>query len=324
MTTRSDELEDFKTLINLSEFAAAEGFEIDRKSSGRNSVAMKHANGDKIIIAMDGPKWVYFNVHDERDNGTILDFVMNRKKINLGEARKLLRPWVGSSASHPLPRPTATQFVSRLEPVPLDLVGVRARLAAMKPIPLDHAYLVGQRCIPTPLLTSDHLLDRVLVDNRSNAVFPHWNHYGLCGFEVKNAGFSGFAPGGVKGLWGSRKKEGDTHLVIAESAIDALSYAALENTSGMRLVSTAGQMNPDQPALLHSAMDGMEPGSKIIAAVDHDDGGDKLAEQIKGVFEALRRSDIAFRRHSPENPGSDWNDVQRASMGRETPSPGPV
>lgn len=322
MTSRRDELEQFKTEINLSEFAASEGFIIDRKSSGRNSVAMKHADGNKIIIAMDRNKWVYFNVHDDRDNGTIIDFVMNRRRINMGEARKVLRPWVGSAT--PLPRPDASQYVTRLEPVPLDLVGVRARLAAMKPIPPDHAYLTGQRCIPTALLTADHLLERVLVDHRNNAVFPHWNHHGLCGYEVKNTGFSGFAPGGVKGLWGSRKNKGDTHLVIAESAIDALSYAALHNTPGMRLVSTAGQMNPDQPALLFSAMNGMPAGSEIIAAMDHDDGGDKLAEQIKTVFEALKRSDIAFRRHSPPTAGQDFNDVLRASMGQETPSPGPA
>jgi len=47
----------------------------------------------------------------------------------------------------------------------------------------------------------------------------------------------------------------------------------------------------------------------IIAAVDHDAGGDELAEQIKTTFEATERSDIAFKRHGPPATGDDWNDV---------------
>jgi len=41
-----DELERFKTLVNLSEFAALRGFKLDRRESSRNSAVMHHPDGD--------------------------------------------------------------------------------------------------------------------------------------------------------------------------------------------------------------------------------------------------------------------------------------
>ena len=73
------ELERFKTTINLSEFAAARGYALDRRASSVNSAVMRHPDGDKIVIARnEGRTWIYFSVRDDRDNGTIIDFVQNR------------------------------------------------------------------------------------------------------------------------------------------------------------------------------------------------------------------------------------------------------
>lgn len=43
MTTGTDELEDFKTRVNLTEFATAQGYVLDRKASSRNSALMVHS-----------------------------------------------------------------------------------------------------------------------------------------------------------------------------------------------------------------------------------------------------------------------------------------
>lgn len=45
------ELERFKIEVVLPEFAAARGYFLDRRASSRNSVVMRHPDGDKIIIA---------------------------------------------------------------------------------------------------------------------------------------------------------------------------------------------------------------------------------------------------------------------------------
>ena len=46
-----DELERFKTAINLTEYAASQGYQLDKRASSRNSVVMRHPAGDKVVIA---------------------------------------------------------------------------------------------------------------------------------------------------------------------------------------------------------------------------------------------------------------------------------
>ena len=81
-------------------------------------------------------------------------------------------------------------------------------------------YLAGRGIGPETLLLP-RFAGCVRVDARHNALFPHYDRAGLCGFEIKNKDFTGFAAGGVKGLWYSAAKPTDTALVLVESAIDA-------------------------------------------------------------------------------------------------------
>ena len=48
------ELERFKIEVVLPEFAASRGYALDRRASSRNSIVMRHPDGDKIIIARYG------------------------------------------------------------------------------------------------------------------------------------------------------------------------------------------------------------------------------------------------------------------------------
>ncbi|MEO0966628.1 MAG: DUF3991 and TOPRIM domain-containing protein [Planctomycetota bacterium] len=343
---REDELEAFKSRIDLRAYAESHGYEVDRKASSRNSAGMKHPDGDKIIIgvaAHDG-HWVYFSVHDPADHGSIIDFVQRRTGDNIGQVRRELRPWLdeGSMAAPPLAGPTRTgasthpllpsqrsDFGPKLAPVARDMIGVRARFAAAESLGErqgHHPYLCGERAVPAALLASDRFADHVRIDERGNALFPHWNEEGVCGFEIKNAGFTGFAPGGVKGLWASHRRDEDRRLVIAETAIDALSYAALQDDGYTRYVSTSGAMNPQQPALLNRAIRNLPEGSRVVLAVDHDEGGEKLAAAISPVFkhvrETLGRNDLILGIDHPPTAGADWNDVLRGDpAGRDAARP---
>lgn len=314
MTARPDELEDFKTRVNLTEFAAAEGYALDRKASSRNSAVMVHPAGDKIIIARgeDG-HWVYFSVRDPGDHGTIIDFVQRRKGGTLGNARQVLRPWLGGGfgppASPPLLRPSADRFVERLEPIKRDVAQVRARFEAMNSIGTYSAYLCEDRAIPPALLAQPAFASRIRVDERGNVIFPHFNAGGLCGYEIKNRGFTGFASGGTKGLWASVPTPEDERLVVAETAIDALSYAVLAGHSRARFVSIAGQMNPEQPALLRSAIGKLKAGGRIVLAFDNDEGGDSLVARVTELFAEAQRADLTLIHDRPSIRGADWNDV---------------
>lgn len=240
MDQRAEELERFKREINLTALAASEGFEIDRRASSRNSVVMRHPRGDKIIVARGHDQhWTYFNVHDAADCGTVVDFIARQYGYNLGEVRKHLRTWQGLA---PLP---AEAYVETLEPIVRDLAAVRARYEATRPlIGGEHPYLNHERKLPTFLLSRPQYAGRVRIDARGNAVFPHWNRDGLCGFELRNANYRGFAKHGVKGLWLSLDSQHVEQLIFTEAAIDALSYAALHEAASLGLASFGGAPVP--------------------------------------------------------------------------------
>src|SRR5277367_6195601 len=194
------ELESFKTNIDLRVYAAGQGYQLDRKDSWRGSSVMRHpVSHDKVIIkrGMDG-HYVYFSVRDDRDNGSIIDFCQRRGGGSLGVVRKELRPWIGQP---PVPVPS----FPALPKTEKDRMKVEAVYARMQDAVSGHPYLERERALPGALLALDRFAGRVRIDNRGNAVFPHFDAEGLSGYEIKNSGFTGFASGGTKALWLSQR-----------------------------------------------------------------------------------------------------------------------
>lgn len=301
---RADELERFKTAINLTEYAAGQGYLLDRRVSSRNSVVMRHPGGDKIVIARgEDQHWIYFSVRDDADNGSIIDFVQRRRRCTLWDVRRELRPWISGA----LDRPALKLYVPEVVPVSKDRAGVIRALAAMRPVE-SHRYLEEERAIPRELLANPRFAGRILEDARSNAIFPHYDRDGPCGYEIKNHGFTGFAAGGEKGLWVSRVRGTDTALVIAESAIDALSYAALHPDENARYASFGGAMNPGQPALLRAAIEQLSPDASVRIATDNDEEGARFAAIIEAVTVEAGKGALAVDRVAPPET-KDWNDV---------------
>jgi hypothetical protein len=293
------ELESFKSSIDLRAYAANQGYVFDRKESWRGGSVMRHSGGDKVIIARDADgHYVYFSVRNDADHGTIIDFVRHRLRLNLGAIRRELRPWVGRQAET-LPYPT-------LLPTTTDRMRVETDYARMQESS-GHPYLENERAIPAALLQSARFAGRVRIDARGNAIFPHFDREGLCGFEIKNRGFTGFAPGGSKGLWLSREKPDDQRLVFCESAIDALSHAVLFPDERTRYASIGGQLSTAQHELLRVAAFGMSVNAKIVAATDADAPGGKLADIIRKAVGLTGRDDLIFVLHQPDG-FKDWND----------------
>ena len=142
---------------------------------------------------------------------------------------------------------------------------------------------------PCPLRCSklERFAGRVRIDARGNAVFPHFDQEGLCGYEIKNKGFTGFSSGGTKGLWLSQERPDDNRLVFCESAIDALSHAVLFPDDRARYASIGGKPNPVQPELIRAAIARMPAKSKIVSAMDADADGGKLAEVVREAVQLI-------------------------------------
>lgn len=309
MLDRGTELDAFKRDICLIEFALSRGYTLDARNSSRSSVVLTDPSGDKVIVAkaQDG-HWIYFSVRDDQDNGTIIDFLQRRSKLSLGEVRTELRRWLSLPASPALPPSTTPRFWHDIKASSKSLLRVRALIDGMTTA-VAHPYLEMERAIPASVLASSRFSECVRIDGRCNAIFPHRNQDGISGWEAKNRGFTGFAPGGEKGLWTSASFPSDSALVITESAIDALSYAVLNESPTTRYASIAGSMNHGQPELLRLAAYDLPVGARLVIATDNDDAGDRLLDAIREALRPVQREMIEDR---PKVRGLDWNDVLRS------------
>src|SRR5437868_12088069 len=95
------ELEAFKRRIDLRQFAASLGYEMDRRESWRGSTVLRRG-ADKIVVKRNGNgHYVFFSVRDDEDHGTLIDFLQRRQNLSLGAVRQILRPWIGRPAASP-------------------------------------------------------------------------------------------------------------------------------------------------------------------------------------------------------------------------------
>lgn len=300
MASRKDELEYFKSNIDLVKFAESYGFQVDTRKSSKNNFILFNHRGQKLAITQrSNGHWTYLDVGTET-GGTIIDFIQAIHPKSLGEVRKVLRQWKESPRYWPTePRPSAK---SR----DIDHDQVVNRWNAAKPISSQIPFL-DSRSIPYSTIADPIFQDRLRIDHRSNLLFPHWNLDGkICGFEIKNQNFTGFATGGSKGLWCSRPRDDDQVAVFFETGLDALSFATLFSTHRKRFFSFAGRLNSHQPLCIQSAVDKMPVNSQVWLAMDHDEAGLKLAGQLR---EIISRVDVRILEKLPERQGDDWNDV---------------
>jgi hypothetical protein len=304
------ELDAFKREIDIRQFAVSLGYEMDRRESWRGSTVLRRG-ADKIAVKRhSNGHYVFFSVRDDSDNGTVIDFLQRRENLSLGAVRQILRPWIG--------RPAVAPPYSRLEASSLDRMGVESEYRRMANA-LRHPYLEHERLVPASLLSSPRFAGRVRIDRRGNAVFPHFDVSGLCGNEIKNRGFTGFAAGGKKGLWFSHTGPCDRRLILAESAIDALSHAVLfpDDEDRSRYASLGGKPNAKQSGLIQSTIARLPEGAEIVAAFDADKAGRDLVNGVRlAVANVASRTgrNLIFLVHLPAQYGEDWNQVlQRAA-----------
>jgi hypothetical protein len=314
------EIETFKRDIDVRQFAASLGDEIDKRESWRGSTVMRRG-ADKIVVKRNrNDHYVFFSMRDDRDNGTIIDFLQRRQKLSLGAVRQVLRPWIGKPVA-------ALPLFPKLGPTSKGRMRVESEYRRMAKV-LRHPYLERERCLPARVLSSRRFAGRVRMDDRGNAVFPHFDREGLCGYEIKNAGFTGFAAGGTKGLWFSHTGPDDRRLVLAESAIDALSHATLfpDAAEQTRYASLGGKPNSKQPDLIKATIVRLPEESEIVAAFDADEAGRRLADVVRLAVAAVAtetgRTDLILNVHLPAQEGEDWNQILQEQSQRKEKPPG--
>jgi hypothetical protein len=291
--------------VDLRQYAASVGFVIDKRESSRGSTVMRRDHEKLIISRKPDGVYTWWDTHSE-GRGTIIDFVKREKPgLNLGGVRKELRAWLG------LPAPAFPEMPVLLPTSP-DLAEVRRRYFGMS-VPLSHPYLEDERAIPATVLLNWRFAGRFRIDQYGAAVFPHFDiENEVCGYEIKNRrGFTGFAPGGRKGIWLSNTRADDRRLILAESSIDAISHAVLFEDPIARYGSIGGRPTSLQLEIVRKLLLAMPESAEIVAAMDADQAGRELANLIESVYRVCGRGDLTFRRHEPDS-AEDWNDLLKA------------
>lgn len=300
---QAQEIERFKREINLVEFAQSLGYELIKKESSKSSAVMR-SGGDKIIVATnkaDG-HGIYFSVGDDDDHGSLIDFAQKRLRLSLGLLRKELRTWLPGAARPSPKRKPPPERPERLQAVSKGRAQLAVQWARLKPY--SGSYLTQERRITQATIEAFG----VRQDERGNAVFKHRDSAGnVCGWEVKNAGFTGFSGGGEKGLM-TAKIDGESlsRIVLVEASIDAMSYAQMHHEPGTMYVSLGGEIKPEQLARLKAAQ-AANPGAVTISAFDNDPAGDAMAHQVR----QNAPQGVQIMREVP-TAGKDWNDALRA------------
>jgi hypothetical protein len=254
------ELDRFKSDIHFLQYAIERyGYLRDRRKSSRASHVLRHpGNGDKIVVRRESDgHWTYFSLRDDRDNGTILDFVRGRERSrSFGEVCDELRRWLGTA------RPEAASWASEPKERQRDPRSV-AQVFAAAHVASDSPYLRSRGLRPDTL---DHprFAGTWREDSRGNVLFAHHDDAGqLTGFEVKNRGYTRFSTGGTKSAWQSAAEADDRFAVFTESAIDALSHHQLhpDRAARSRYLSTAGaRWSPRSTPMTRAARS--PPGSR--------------------------------------------------------------
>jgi hypothetical protein len=305
-----DELERFKRDVNLTELAASLGYRLvpsERSAAGKwrgstaSSISMRHPDSDdKVIIRRDRDgHWTYFSVRDDHDNGTVIDFLQNRGAGTLSDVRKQLRAWLRED------RPVIPIELYRrnVAAVARDEAAAAAAYAEARSI---RSRYLAERGIAVDIQRDPRFATSYRVDRRGNVIFPHADPATgrVVGFEIKNRGFTSFAPGGRKTYWASAVRPDDNRLVLVEAAIDALSYHQLFPHDRARYVSTSGAVGPNALELIGRAIAAMPAGADLVSATDNDPGGERLHAQL------LDAGSRPLRRHASPVP-KDWNDYLR-------------
>src|SRR3954447_26817300 len=139
---------------------------------------MRHPAGDKIIVKRNpNGDYVFFSVRDDDFHGTIVDFVQRLQALGLGAVRKELRLWIEQPPVAVPAFPVLAATAGR------DRMRVEVEYARTRAV-RSHPYLETERALPATLLQAPRFAGRVRLDARGNAVFPHFDKGGLCGYEI--------------------------------------------------------------------------------------------------------------------------------------------
>ncbi len=285
---------------------------LDAAESTRRSLKYRRGAGEIVIVNHDGRGWWDPLSPAKGDVFTLVRHL--DPGLDFRGARRLLQDFAGIAPEFP----AALRTPRRKRP----LVPLTVRWERRPPLTPDSPawrYLAGARALPVTVLSAASAAGVLREGPQGSAWFAHRDGAGmLTGIEMRGPAWRRFSAGGAKTLF---RFAGGTaalpRLAVCESAIDALSLAALEGPRADTLyAATAGGMGPGTLTALRQLLGTMaaDPTAWLVAATDADRAGALYADQLAALAAAVP---VPCTRLLPPDGCQDWNDVLRPAGNRE-------
>jgi len=309
MSEQDKEIEQLKAGVSCAVLLErlAPVWQLDRAESTRRSLKYRRGAGEILIVNHDGHGW-WDPLSDCK--GDIFSLVRHLDPgLSFGGACRLLSDFVGIAPAFPEAVRSRRARASRI-PIP-ERWERRPPLSRGSPAWL---YLSGQRGLPESILIAARAADAVREGPRGSAWFAHRDGAGvLTGIEMRGGDYRNFSAGGGKTLF---RLPGDpgrlSRVAVSESAIDALSLAAMEGARPDTLyAATAGGMGPGTVAALGLLLQALatQPAGLLVAATDADTAGRCYAARLEQIANS---AGVRFEAILPPDGLNDWNDALRA------------
>ncbi|WP_170172711.1 toprim domain-containing protein [Hymenobacter rigui] len=284
-----------KEQVELPELLSHFGYTLKKgEHLGRGKWHVFEGDDTLVVFKGRGGDWMYFNAQDDRDKGSVIDWMKNR--VSSGRIAGIAQPpgrnlWqaVNDHFRTYLNLPEQQRPRLELPPIAETAPGEKFLSIYTKDCrPLENTTYLEGRGISQATLRHPQFVGRILNHRHTvqrpglppktyvNTAFPAYHEGRVVGLELKGEGFKGQAPESQfsRSLWLSRLPEAQpaTVLVVSESALDTLSYAQLHPQESALYASTAGTLTQNKIFELQRLLR-EEQIPAIRAAFDNDSQG---------------------------------------------------
>ena len=292
-----DLIRQYKSDINIASYLASLGYEADRAHYSRNwPVMINETTNHRVIIGKsksDG-SFIYYNPEDDKDKGSIIDFMAKHQGYNLSERddwkrlHQTLGELVGNAGytQNDHIRPRTIQSHTRESAV--------AQYFKLDPLTqtdfLEHDRKLTLQTIFSPeferkIFNKDYV-DKTFETAGKNTTFPVENENGITGVINRNTTWNQMQGSKDNSIWVSNILPGVQvkQLFITEAPIDAMSYHQLhppKQAGEMLYVATAGNLSAGQPATIQYLIERTKP-EQLLLGNDNDYPGIRFNINLMG------------------------------------------
>lgn len=272
-----DELDGFKK-INLEEFILNYGFKKDAEKSSVNNPVLTNGAMKIILKKHADDRWTFWDVLDEKNKGTIIDFCLNNIETNMGKVRKILREYQQN-------KPQTTTINNKTETE----TGYNKQKIewVIKEIKTEE-FKDDYRHVKKELLNQAIKDGRILL--KDNCIYVKlYDLNGVCGLEKIDMleAKKRIIANSKKGIWAFGNLAKIEKISVFESWLDGLSFVQMYGDAG-GILSIEGTTNTENLLeILRGILIKNTNIKEINLALDNDEAGDKLTIRFLKALEEL-------------------------------------